>query len=167
MFCVVGHGPSVVRRPLGAIIDRCTVIRLKGAPRDDPSFWGKRTDIVCARHAHQFLPIPGAELWLANHPTSDAPTARTPDMGAFLRWWAGFSTRKPTTGLCALYMLAEFNPGAVVGLIGFDALLHPKRSDFRKWLDDVPRNWPAHDRAIENKAMQSLGLDIRDMDADY
>lgn len=149
MIVIVGHGPSVLSG-LGALIDTHPVVRLKRGLLDgyDRSHWGSRTDYLCARSPsfdkgqHPF--------WLFDSPE-------------WCEYYARYSDRKPSTGLCALFMAVEKLKPDCIGLIGFDRMLNPDDAKSRKWNEPKARSLWGHDQRAEHDCLHSLGVAIVDL----
>lgn len=162
---IVGHGASILRRPMGAVIDSArVVVRLKDAPRLDPQHWGTRTDVICARRPHWL----GATLredvdyWLFDSPSIAGPVYA--DVKRWEAWYRDFSTRKPSTGLCAVMCAVELLRPKNLAVVGFDAVTSGKQSHGGKWTGTGP--WLAHDAEAEKRALHALGVEIVNLDAD-
>lgn len=149
MIVIVGHGPSVLCG-LGDLIDTHTVIRLKSGLLTEHAreHWGTRTDYLCARsHSfdHGLFPF-----WLF-----DSPKWR--------EYFAHFSQKKPTTGLCAVFCAIDQLAPKEIGLIGFDRVLNPEHGSLCKW--NGSSSIHMHDARAEYACLHSLGLQIRNLGA--
>ncbi len=71
------------------------------------------------------------------------------DPPKWIDYYRRFSSRKPSTGLCAVFLASEKLNIGTLYLAGFDNLL-----------DGVPI--PGHDMRAELEALNSLGLNIVD-----
>jgi hypothetical protein len=139
VIVIVGHGPSILSG-LGDLIDSHTVIRLKRGLLEtyDRRHWGSRTDYLCARsfrfdHGHH-------PFWLF-------------DSRKWCDYFAHFSGKKPTTGLCAVFCAIDRLAPNGIGLIGFDRVLRP---------DEISGRY-LHDGRAEYACLHSLGVNIIDL----
>jgi hypothetical protein len=152
MLCIVGHGPSLLLR-LGAVIDTCTVVRLKfGLPKDaDPEVWGTRTDYLCARsHLHQS----SGPFWIFNDPPK------------WIAYYRKFSRKKPSTGLCAVFCAIDHLNPPEIAVIGYDRLLNPADQKSGKWNKPVipgAFGTGSHDQRAEHACLMSLPVRIIDL----
>jgi len=169
MLVIVGHGPGVLNRALGPWLDGQTVVRLKAAERPTVIDWGTRTDFVCAGSSSWFTDrrradFPDSECWVL----SEKPTPAGPWRVASQDWltrWAGFRTeksRKPSTGLKAVFCALEFLKPAEIGLLGFDRVLHPEVPT-SKWFEPLGKYSYAHDARAEHRCLMSLGVKITEV----
>lgn len=150
---------------MGEVIDSArVVVRLKSAPMFEPEFWGVRTDVICARRTHWLGATlrDDVEYWLFDAPSIAGP--RYADVQRWETWYREFSTRKPSTGLCAVMCAVEFLAPARVAIIGFDAIVSGKQARGGKWTGGAP--WTAHDAETEKRALHALGVEILNLDAD-
>lgn len=164
MLVIIGHGPSIVGKRLGAWIDQQTVIRLKGAPKPVPEDWGTRTDIISTtKTLYVTKRQEGVKYWMFGDKVKGYIS---PDVAWWREWFNQFLTtpkrRKPSNGMCALMTAAELLRPAEVGLIGFDSILRPEVTRTGKWNDDNPGKW-GHDQLAEHNAMQKLGFKVIDI----
>lgn len=161
MLVIIGHGPSIVGKALGGLIDASTVIRLKGAPMPDPEDWGARTDYLSTTKPH-YCSDTQAERWIFGPPTKGY---RHADVDRWLAYFEPFRTspkrRKPSNGLCAVFCAVEFLNPDKIGVIGFDSILRPEVNT-GKWHDTKPGKW-SHDSRAENAAIHGLGVEIIDL----
>ena len=158
MLIVIGHGPGIVGKGLGPWIDQQTVIRLKGAPMPNSADWGTRTDYLSTTKPHYCNPLTPGERWCFGNPEKGY---RRPDVDKWLAYFSGFvgpKRRKPSNGLCAVFCAVEFLKPDAIGLVGFDAALHPERNS-GKWWDDKPPKW-SHDQQAEYAALHNLGIKV-------
>jgi hypothetical protein len=148
---IVGHGPSILSG-LGAVIDSCTVIRLKqdlDPRRRKKAFvhWGTRTDYICSRsppylHNPAYWHFAGEleRRWVAFFESFRPHIDMTPHVP------------KPSTGMCAVFCAMEFLKPAEISLIGFDAWFGG--TDL-KWSEERAQRKP-HDFATERRVAESL-----------
>jgi len=146
MLCIVGHGPSVLTGR-GALIDGMTVVRLKdGLRKDQPiEHFGTRTDYVCARSQ-----IYSPDWWFNDPPK-------------WVDYYRQYSSKKPSTGLCAVFCAIDKLDVKELALIGFDRMLNPGDEKSGKWHDHERRHFWGHDQPAENQCLHSLGLRIIDL----
>lgn len=161
VIVVVGHGPSVLSG-LGAVIDSCTVVRVKFGDKADPKHWGTRTDYLCGRSVRHADRLPqGAVFWHFN------------DYGWTDKWLEyfrsfrpTFSTEygdivaKPSHGLCAAFACMEYLKPKELAFIGCDRLLRP---DEQTWKWNSGEQCFPHDWHAEHRALQGLGIQITDL----
>lgn len=158
MLVIVGHGPSVLDKPRGPLIDASEVVRLKDCLRPDPVFWGTRTD-------HQFVNkrhwrVSGAPTW-AFAIGDLLPDARNADQKRWMAYYATFRPKwwKPSSGLRAILCAVEFLDAKEIGLIGFDAFMDPSKPS-HKFFGPVSRSpvvgGKEHDYAAERRCAESL-----------
>lgn len=165
MIVIVGHGPSILSRRIGAWIDGQTVVRLKTAPIPDPDFCGSRTNYIFSRQYRFLLPIRPQVEYLLFVPNQyrehhEGMKARYADDLKWEAWYRQFSTKKISTGLCAICTVIDLMQPKEIGLLGFDAVLGGKNdSAGNKWFDDR-RPWLSHDPCGEKRALESLGVEI-------
>lgn len=116
------------------MIDTYTVVRLKDGlkPGYDRKDWGTRTDYLCARSPR--YDKGNFDFWLAMD-----------------RYAEYESSKKPTTGLCAVLEVFQRLQPTEVALIGFDRLLRPNDPD-------PPFTWLAHDKHAEHRLLMKLGV---------
>jgi hypothetical protein len=157
VLLIVGHGPSVLSG-LGAVIDQCTVVRLKNGlnvrPKPDPLHWGTRTDYTCGRslvfrdekHPEKFWHFDDPPEWIG--------------------YYESFRPRhkKPSTGLCAVFCAIDRLAPEEIALIGFDRLLDPNDMKSRKATDDQKYMYSmyGHDQRAEHECLMSLPVKIID-----
>jgi len=161
MLVFVGHGRSVVGCGLGAWIDRQTVVRMKAAPMPDPVDWGTRTDYVCVRHDMWIDTTKDVEYWAFKVGGQNGPRIRFADYKKWVEWFAGYSGKKPTHGLCAVMCAVEFLQPKQIAVIGFDSIMNPHKIMQARW-DRGLSPW-THDQAAEAKAIRDLVPDIIDL----
>lgn len=147
---MVGHGPSVLSG-LGAVIDAHTVIRLKaglaseGGQAPPVEHFGTRTDYLCARNpAFDTGAVP---FWLFD---DASPAGR--------RWrahYARFSDKKPSTGLCAVFVAVDAFAPEEIALIGFDRVLYGDGRTGKWYREPCDHLW-GHDAPAERRCLESL-----------
>lgn len=160
MIVIVGHGPSILTG-LGAVIDECTVVRLKHGRMGEKRHWGTRTDYLCGRSPRHTEGLPGVPFWhfgdygwvekWLNYFHSFSPRFST-DFGDI--------TPKPSHGLCAAFAVMEYLRPTELAFIGCDRLLRPGDETW-KW-NTGPTCFP-HDWEAENRILHGLGIPIVDL----
>lgn len=140
------------------------VVRLKNAPMDPAENFGTRTDAICARRPHWFGVTlrEDVDYWLFDAPSIAGP--QYADVQRWERWYREYSTRKPSTGLCAAMCAVEFMRPKNLAVIGFDAVTSGKQARGGKWFGTGP--WIAHDAEAEKRALYALDVEIVNLDAD-
>jgi hypothetical protein len=160
VLLIVGHGPSVLSG-LGDLIDQQTVVRLKDGLtpilRKDSKNWGTRTDYLCARSLvcdRGLFPY-----WWFNDPLH------------WINYYKSFNPRhkKPSTGLCAVFMAIDKIAPDEIALIGFDRLLDPTDMKSRKATDDRKYLYSmyGHDQRAEHECLMSLPVKIIDFAKEF
>ena len=155
MLLIVGHGPSVLCG-LGDLIDQQTVVRLKDGltpiMRKDSKNWGTRTDYLCARSL--VFDLGKFPYWWFNDPPK------------WLNYYQSFNPRhkKPSTGLCAVFMAIDKLDAKEIALLGYDRLLNPNDMKSRKATDDIKYTYSlyGHDQRAEHECLMSLPVKIID-----
>jgi hypothetical protein len=160
VIVIVGHGPSILSG-LGAVIDSCTVVRLKkGLPKKaDPTHWGTRTDYLCGTHpAYEQGGIP---YW--HFPPKGGWADHWHEYWKSLKPGVPFKPwqPKPSTGLAAVFCAMEFLKPKELAFIGCDRLMSPEKYS-GKWNETGPQCQP-HDWHTERRALHGLGIKIIDL----
>lgn len=167
MVVIVGHGPSVLSG-LGSVIDTMTVVRLKNGltkgivDRDYPhameeQHFGTRTDYICARShlydrgSHPFW------LWLDE------------SQPKWVEYFHRFSARKrkPSTGLCAIFLAIDKLDAKEIAVIGFDRMLRPDDVQTSKWYKPRADYGWGHDAHAEKACVESLSIKLIDLEKDH
>lgn len=161
---IVGHGPSILSGR-GVVIDESVVVRLKEGltqqqRKTQAIHWGTRTDYLCAR-SPVFEQKGIGFLLFADH---GEMTDR------WMRYFHSFEPRiamkpripKPSSGMCAVFCVAEYLKPGVIALIGFDRMLNPNDTTSGKWHAPRASCWP-HDSAAEHRALYGLGIPITNL----
>jgi hypothetical protein len=183
VLVIVGHGPSVLKRPLGSWLDTQTVVRLKSAPMPDKAYWGSRTDYLAGtgidwrvefHKTHKAKPPfwlwdkHGAFRHIVNHPTMRQKRSHVLDENIYFtdidRWSNYFNEfkpekPKPSTGLTAIFAAVE-QGFEEIALLGFDSFFTDKVTG--KWNVDPKLAIWGHDQLAEQRALQGLGIKVID-----
>lgn len=165
MIVIVGHGPSVLTG-LGAVIDSCTVVRVKRGFIGDKEHWGSRTDYLCSRGIRDTEAHPSVPFWYFHE---SRPWAKK-----WIDYYEWFNPRiptewgdvvtKPSHGLCAAFAAVEYLDPEALAFIGCDRILRPDETTW-KW-NSGPTCFP-HDWHAEHKALHSLGIRIIDLEKQH
>jgi hypothetical protein len=141
---VVGNGPSAATHFLAEAIDSQVVVRMKQATTD-PIHRGIRTDFIVTREKW-FDVTPKTAPWLIHPDCIDA--------SKWAAYFAQFSGKKPSTGLCAVFCVMDVLEPDELVLAGFDDVFHPPKKQRVLW---------GHDSAGEKAAICALGVPILEL----
>ena len=147
MLVIIGHGPSIVGKQLGSWLDTQTLVRLKGAQIPNSVDWGTRTDFICSKSLQYQTSVP---FW---HYDKN---------GKWRDHFSMYSTRKPSTGLTALFCAVD-RGYSEVGLAGFDNLLRPWDQGWTKWHMARHAGTWGHDSHAEHLCAFNLPIKIVDV----
>lgn len=168
-LCVIGHGPSPLKRRWGELIDKQSVVRLKdpGWQLDKQDHYGKRTDYICA--SAETIGVAASsrvkgELW-AFPKRLVAPRMGRCDMKLAEKWILRFremwdhGTPNFCIGVSAyLYACEWVKPDRVI-LVGFDNFFNPSleyhKAQIGKWRSG--HNWRA-ERQIADWMAREYGI---------
>lgn len=146
-----------------------TVVRLKNGlykdefDRDRPhetaaEHFGTRTDYLCAR-SH-----------LYNHgrfPFWHFEDSQQPRWIDYFDRFVSTRKRKPSTGLCAVFLAIDRLAPSEIALIGFDRMLMPDDTTTSKWYKPRAHYGWGHDAHAENRCLYSLGIPIIDLASEH
>ena len=167
VLLIIGSGPSVVGKRLGAWIDQQTVVRLKAVPVPNVEDWGSRCDFRCGSSVSYRRSEP---YWLhASHPLEnfEQPGVRRADRDRWLAYFGQFNpSYKSSTGLKALFCAVEFGYLSI-GLAGFDNLLYPEEKGWGKWTSERHKHLWVHDSRAEHAAAFGLGVTLIDVTREH
>lgn len=164
MLVIVGHGPSVLIKPMGSWLDSQTIVRLKGAPKGKSEFWGTRTDVLCANNPIWKQRVAGDyRFWcfpMKGDPEGDFIADSERWLALYRSYEPTFS--KPSHGLMALFC-AEEQGYAEVGVLGFDSFYGGPR---HKWHASGNYAWP-HDSDTEKQIIDDLNIEVINLGSIY